>query len=140
MPAEPVDDDQVIVVSAVVLRDAAGALLTVRKAGSTLFMLPGGKPEPGETPRQTAVRECGEEIGVWLDAEELTALGEFTAAAANEAGYAVRASLFSHPAIPDAEPGAEIAEVRWLTVDPVDRETPLAPLLRDHVLPLLRSR
>ncbi|MGV9672854.1 MULTISPECIES: NUDIX hydrolase [unclassified Gordonia (in: high G+C Gram-positive bacteria)] len=139
MPVDPAAE-RVIVVSAVVLRDAAGALLTVRKSGSALFMLPGGKPEPGETPRQAAVRECGEEIGVWLDAEELTALGEFTAAAANEAGYEVRASLFSHPAMPHAEPGAEIAEVRWLAIDPIDREKPLAPLLRDHVIPLLRSR
>ncbi|MCL3776712.1 MULTISPECIES: NUDIX domain-containing protein [unclassified Actinomyces] len=45
-------------VSAVVILDAAGRLLTVRKRGTSRFMFPGGKPEPAETPEHTAVREA----------------------------------------------------------------------------------
>ena len=46
-----------IVVSAVCVFDDAGRLLTVRKRGTTMFMHPGGKPEPGETAVQAAARE-----------------------------------------------------------------------------------
>src|SRR5690606_39457168 len=59
----------VIRVSAVVLRDGAGRVLTGRKRGTARFMFPGGKPEPGETPAQTAVRETREERGVELDGD-----------------------------------------------------------------------
>lgn len=137
-------DLPMIRVSAVVLRDAAGALLTVRKAGSVRFMLPGGKPEPGENPRETAVRECAEELGVVLRAGDLTELGVFRAAAANEAGHTVEAAVYTHPPVPVHAPAAEIAELRWLAVDSADAEPDagvrLAPLLTDHVLPALRRR
>jgi len=53
----PAIRDRVIRVSAVVLRNAAGEVLTVRKRNTSRFMLPGGKPDPGETPAETAVRE-----------------------------------------------------------------------------------
>ena len=41
-----------------------GRLLTVRKAGSVRFMLPGGKIDPGESARAAAVREVMEEVGL----------------------------------------------------------------------------
>lgn len=105
--------DRVITVSAVVLRNESGALLIVRKVGSSRFMLPGGKPEPGEAPRETAIRECAEETGVRLPARDLTELGTFTAAAANEAGFAVRANVFEcRRVVQDATAAAEIAELR----------------------------
>lgn len=128
----------VIRVSGVVIRDAGGALLTVRKRGSSRFMLPGGKPEPGETPRDTAIRECAEEVGVRLRSEDLTEVGVFRAAAANEADHLVEATVFAHPSVAVGHPAAEIAELRWL--DPTTATgTDLAPLLVDHVLPALRA-
>ncbi|MDQ4110455.1 MAG: NUDIX domain-containing protein, partial [Actinomycetota bacterium] len=39
-------------------------MLTVRKNGTTKFMLPGGKLEPGESAAEAAVREVAEELGV----------------------------------------------------------------------------
>ena len=76
----------VITVTGVVVRDADGRLLTVRKRGTHRFMLPGGKPEPGETAAQTGVRECAEEIGLHIDLDELRLLGHFDAPAANDDG------------------------------------------------------
>ncbi|WP_287218902.1 NUDIX domain-containing protein [Rhodococcus sp. (in: high G+C Gram-positive bacteria)] len=104
----------VITVSAVVLRDDAGAVLTVRKRGTDHFMFPGGKPEPGESPAQTAIRECAEELGADLDLAELRPVGVFRAAAANEDGFVVEASVFEHPPVAAVAPAAEIDEVRWL--------------------------
>lgn len=126
----------VIRVSAVVLRRASGEVLTVRKRGTHRFMLPGGKPEPGETPAQTAVREVREEVGVVLDLARLRELGTFRADAANEAGHEVVGTVFEHPGVEHVEPASEIAEVRWL--DPAaDLPDDLAPLLEHRVLPVL---
>lgn len=130
-------------VSAVVLRDASGAILTVRKRGTQRFMLPGGKPEAGESPRETAVRECVEEVGLELDPDALRDVGVHRTAAANEAGFEVEGAVFVHPGVTTPTgiaPAAEIEELRWL--DPGARPLPddLAPLLVEAVLPALSAR
>lgn len=127
----------VIHVSAVVLRNFSGAVLTVRKAGTERFMLPGGKPEAGENPAETALRECSEELGVDLDRGRLREVGVFRTRAANEPGHDVQANVFEHPALVSARPASEIAELRWL--DPAAALLPpdLAPLLSEQVLPAL---
>lgn len=125
-------------VSAVVLRDGAGQVLTVRKRGTGRFMFPGGKPEPGESPAETAIRETREEIGIGLDPGLLRRLGTFRADAANEDGFTVVAEVFEHPVVAIGDPAGEIEEVRW---QPLLAEYPddVAPLLAHHVLPALRD-
>ncbi len=128
---------QEIIVSAVIIRDCNGRLLTVRKRGTQLFMFPGGKPEPGETASQTAAREAREELGIAIDTEDLQPLGIFTAPAANEEGYVVLAHVFSHPYVDGAQPAHEIAELRWTDLTaPLPQD--LAPLTR-VVIPALIS-
>ncbi|WP_158726695.1 NUDIX hydrolase [Tomitella fengzijianii] len=124
-----------ITVSAVVIRNDAGEVLTVRKRGTTRLMLPGGKPEPGESPEQTAVREAAEELGVALRQKALREIGTFTAPAANEPGCTVLATVFEHPLVAVSSPRAEIAQLEWL--DPCEPDGRLAPLLRDAVFPAL---
>ena len=63
---------EVIRVSAVVLARPDRRVLTVRKAGTAMFMFPGGKHLPGEAPVDTAVREVAEETGLRLRPDELT--------------------------------------------------------------------
>lgn len=125
-----------IVVSAVCVYDDAGRLLTVRKRGTDKFMHPGGKPEPGETAAETASRELAEEVGIDVEPAELEPLGVWRAAAANEADTDIEATVFTAPGTWEAHPSAEIAEIRWLDLG---SELPgdLAPLLTDHVLPVL---
>lgn len=126
-----------IVVSAVVLRDDAGRVLTVRKRGTQRFMFPGGKPEPGETTEQTAVREVREELGIGLDTAQLTHLGDFETDAANEPNHTVVASVFEHPLVEGVAVNAEIDELEWVALDA--ERTDLAPLLTDAVFPALRE-
>lgn len=130
------DSPREIHVSAAVITDGGGRLLVVRKAGTTAFMQPGGKPEPGETRAETLVRELEEEIGIRLAVADLQALGTFTAHAANEPGFLVVAEVFAadiegqHPIA-----AAEIAELRWITrADAATLE--VAPLAREYFLPL----
>lgn len=122
-------------VSAAVIVDEAGRLLLVRKTGTTAFMQPGGKPEPGETPSETLSRELAEELGIRTDPEDLRALGAFTAAAANEPGFLVVAEVFAAE-IGSQRPvaGAEIAELRWVTRADAEH-LEIAPLARENFLP-----
>lgn len=122
-------------VSAAVITDAEGRLLVVRKAGTTAFMQPGGKPDPGETPAETLARELAEEIGVRVSPDALEALGSFTASAANEPGFEVVAEVFRVD-IGDQQPvpDAEIAELRWVTAATASG-LEIAPLAREFFLP-----
>lgn len=131
---------EVIRVCAVALRDEAGRFLLVRKRGTSTFMQPGGKPEPGESPRQTAVREVREELGIDLDQRNLELLGEFSAPAANEPGHVVEATCFLHPwpGIP-VSPSAEIDEIWFYDVSRAP-EHRLAPLFEHQILPALGLR
>ena len=124
-----------IVVSAVAfVRD--GAVLTVRKGGTSRFMLVGGKPEPGESAEQCAVRETAEEVG--LVVEDLRLLGEFVSMAANEPDHTLHSTVYTAALPGEPVVGGEIAELRWTRLD--GRYDDLAPMLEQHVIPALRAR
>lgn len=127
--------DRVIHVSAAVITDDAGRLLLVRKAGTTAFMQPGGKPERGESPAETLSRELEEEIGVRIPVGDLRPLGSYTAHAANEPGFLVVAEVFEAD-LDGAVPviAAEIEELRWVTRADAS-ELEIAPLARTYFLP-----
>lgn len=129
---------RIIHVSAVVLRHPdTGEVLSVRKRGTRMFMQPGGKPDPGESAVDAAVREIREELGVDLSPADMRLLGVFEAPAANEDGYAVRGTVFTHPPVAGLAPAAEIEELRWVDADgPLGDE--FAPLMVDRILPALR--
>lgn len=138
------DTSAPIVVSALLIRNSLGEVLTVRKRGTTGFMLPGGKPEPGETAEETARREATEELGLVLDSYSLMNLGTYEAAALNEAGRTVRAHVYllvTAGGVADldrAAPSAEIEEIRWVHPDPArDDHSNQAPLNTQHIFPLL---
>ncbi len=60
--ARPMTARTIVVAAVAFVRD--GQVLTVRKRGTTRFMLVGGKPEPGESTYDAAVRETREEVGL----------------------------------------------------------------------------
>lgn len=127
-----------IAIVAAVIRDAAGRVLLVRKRGTTAFMQPGGKYEAGEGALDALARELREELGCRLVRSSAVALGEFGAPAANEPERDVHAAVFAVDVEGAIAAQAEIAELVWL---PPDAPSPveLAPLTRDHILPLLAA-
>lgn len=126
-------------VVSVTLRNDAGDLLIVRKRGTSVFMLPGGKVEPGESHRDAAVREVAEEVGITLDPASVTLLGHWSADAANEPGLVITSDVFQAPWTGTPRVRGEIDEIRWLPLTDADAlaAQPLAPLLTEHVIPAL---
>lgn len=121
-------------IAAAVIVDADGRLLLVRKRGTSAFMQPGGKIEPGEEPRKALVRELREELGLSVEPAMLRPLGACSARAANEPDATVVADLFETPLAGTPLPAAEIEEMIW--IDPAGHDgIVLAPLTRDSILP-----
>lgn len=123
-------------VAAVVLRRDNGDVLTVRKQGTSRFMLPGGKPEGDEAPMATAIREAAEEVGVALAPERMELLGQFQGPAANEPDHLLISTVYLHPLETVPQIAGEIAELRWQS--PEDESEDLAPMLVLNVFPALR--
>jgi 8-oxo-dGTP diphosphatase len=124
-----------IEIVAALIRDEAGRVLLVRKRGTTAFMQPGGKRDAGEDDAAALMREIGEELGCSPVRASIRPLGEFDAVSANEPGFRVRAALYGIAVTGDIAPQAEIDAMVW--IDPAaPPDIPLAPLTRDHVLPL----
>ena len=120
---------------AALIRDHAGRVLLVRKRGTTAFMQPGGKRDPGEDDMMALAREIAAELGCCMVSDSIRPLGEFDAVAANEPGWRVHACLYGIDLTGDIVPNREIDETIW--IDPAaPPDIPLAPLTRDHVLPL----
>lgn len=129
---------QVIDIAAVVIKNPLGQILSVRKTGTTAFMLPGGKLEAGERGVDTARREIEEELGLTLAEDDLRHVGKLSAPAANEPDTTVFCEVFEWSGELEDLPAvqAEIAEARWF--DATSEAAELAPLSREVVFPLFR--
>ena len=132
------DAANLIRIVAATIRDESGRLLLVRKRGTQAFMLPGGKREPHEDDAATLARELHEELGCTVRPGSLRFLETLSAPAANEPGHTVEAALYAAALVGIPSVSAEIAELRWIDLDPPPN-IPLAPLTRDGVIPLLKA-
>jgi 8-oxo-dGTP diphosphatase len=124
---------------AALIRDPQGRVLLVRKRGTAAFMQPGGKRDPGEDDVSALARELHEELGCQVRPETFAALGTFECVAANEPDRRVNAAVYRVDVTGEIAARAEIDEIVW--IDPAaPPDIHLAPLTRDHVLPLARPR
>ena len=128
-------DTATIQIVAALICDETGRVLLVRKRGTRTFMQPGGKRDAGEDDIAALSREIAEELGCGLVPASIQPLGEFNAVAANEPGFFLHASLYRVDVTGEIIPKEEIDEAIW--IDPLaPADIHLAPLTRDHVLPL----
>ncbi|PNQ26494.1 NUDIX domain-containing protein [Rhizobium sp. YIC5082] len=127
-----------ILIAAAILLNEKRQMLVVRKRGTTQFMQPGGKIDPGETPEQALHRELAEEIGLTLPEHAVRYEGIFREEAANEPGADVVAHAFTARLQAEVMPQAEIEEVRWLDLDRNPGVT-IARLTETQMLPLARA-
>ena len=120
---------------AALIRDERGRVLLVRKRGTAAFMQPGGKRDAGEDDVTALARELDEELSCQVLPETFAALGTFECVAANELDRRVNAAVYAVDVTGAIAARAEIDEILW--IDPsAPPDIHLAPLTRDHVLPL----
>lgn len=123
---------------AAVIVDARGRVLLARKRGSTFFIQPGGKREPGEDALRTLARELHEELGVAMRPGSAGRLGEFEHDAVNEPGRRVRAEVFRVEIEGEPRACAEIEELAWV-LPGGPYAVPVAPLSACHILPAITA-
>lgn len=122
-------------IAAALIDDGAGRLLPVRKVGTPWFMQAGGKIEEGESPWLALKRELFKEIGPSLSGEEGRHLGCFFSPAVNEPDHVVEAEVFHIRTRHAPQIRSEIEQAAWVSCAEA-LAMPLAPLTRDHLLPL----
>ena len=123
---------------AALIRDEAGRVLLVRKRGTAAFMQPGGKRDAGESDVAALARELVEELGCRVSAD--SAQRSACSIARPRTSRASRCMLPSMRSMSRAQSrrGPRSTQIVW--VDPrALPDLPLAPLTRDHVLPLART-
>ncbi len=113
-----------------------GRVLLVRKRGSQVYILPGGKPEAGEDDLAALRRELDEELGCDINPASLDYLGSFTDEAAGMPGVRVTIRLYSGVLTGTPEPRSEIDRFVWFS--PFSRGSDrVAPSLDNYILPFL---
>lgn len=99
-----------------------GRLLCVRSHNKSLFYLPGGKRDPGESDQEALCREVDEELSVTLVPKTLVAAGLFEAQADGKPeGTLVRLTCYGGDYSGTLAPASEIAELAWLGWDDLPR-------------------
>lgn len=112
----------VLAASAAIFREDGKVLLATRtKPPAGKWSLPGGRNEPGESLRETAVREAREEVSVEI--EIVAEVGERVVELRNESGEIYRrfaVSVFA-AALISGEPvsGPEAGKVGWFNLDEI---------------------
>ncbi|CAN7642439.1 NUDIX domain-containing protein [Phenylobacterium sp. LjRoot219] len=115
----------------------AGKLLVVRKRGTKLFILPGGKPEGTEADLDALHRELMEELHSRLG--PTTYEGAFEDVAAERANTRVVVRLYVGQLLDRPEPASEIEEFAWVPLSKPGA-LPLAPSIVNKILPYLCAR
>ena len=123
----------------IIIRDRK--LLVERSKGKDVFVAPGGKLEPGETPKQAAVRELYEEFQIIINEDDLETFGTFYAEAAgsHNAGKALRMDVFMVKKFKDITPDNEVEEIRWVTSRSA-LDLPIGSIFMHEVIPRLKTQ
>lgn len=111
-------------------------LLLVRKRNSEFYILPGGKPEQGESDVEALSREIDEELGCAIASDRLCFLGTFSDEVAGVPDARVTIRLYAGALIGNPSPRSEIETLVWWTRTDY-QEQALAPSLRNAILPFL---
>lgn len=125
-----------IYLASAIIVDQQNRFLTVRKKGSSYFMMAGGKIESDETPLQALLRELAEELTLKIKTSAITFLGTHETLAVNETETIVHANIYQVQLTNEiVQNSAEIEEIKWLTEENYT-EVKLARLLSEFSLPI----
>jgi ADP-ribose pyrophosphatase YjhB (NUDIX family) len=112
----------------------AGHILSTRSRGKSVWYLPGGKPEAGETFEEALIREIREELQVELDPASVKRWDTFRAQAHDHPeGVMVEMWCYTATGTGTPAPAAEIEHMGWLTYDDYEQVSPVDQLIFDRL-------
>ena len=121
---------------AAIITSKAGVLVERRHDGRPLWTFPAGEAEPGEAPIDTAIRETKEETGLEITVSH--AIGERDHPATGRHMIYLAARSYHGTDVHNSDE-AELAEVRWATLDELDDLMPeMFTPVRAHLERVLR--
>jgi 8-oxo-dGTP pyrophosphatase MutT (NUDIX family) len=106
-------------------------LLVTRNHDRTLYYVPGGRREPGETDEQALVREIDEELGVAVLASTMRHFRTYDVDAPGAAVARMTCYFAEHRG--EFRPDNEIAEFAWVRRDDRERLGPIDQLVLDDL-------
>ncbi|NIH79052.1 NUDIX hydrolase [Amycolatopsis viridis] len=114
------------------VRVESGRVLAARSHGKTVWYLPGGKREPGESDLAALTREVAEELSVSIDPATVHHFGTVEAPAHGQAGV-VRMACYTAEYRGTLVASAEVAELAWLGPGDRDRLSAAGALVFDEL-------
>ena len=111
-------------------------LLVVRPHNSSSLLMPGGKPEEGESAVAALKREIMEELSCSIDEPSIVFLGVFEDAAAGGNNSRVRMELYSGKLEGTPKPSSEIEQLIWISAAGINHPQ-LSPIIKNKILPFL---
>lgn len=129
--------DDIYKASGIIIKDRR--VLVERSTGKEYFIHPGGKIEPGETPKQAVVRELKEEFSIDVDESDLELFDTNTAPAANSPEVLVHMEVFLVKRWRgEINPDNEVEELRWLTSH-VPADIKVGSIMEHETIPKLKA-
>jgi 8-oxo-dGTP diphosphatase len=115
-------------------------VLVERSVGKDYFIHPGGKIEPGETPKQAVIRELQEEFTITVREEDLEEFDTNSAPAANTPEVNVHMDVFLvRKWEGDITPASEVEEIRWIT-SKIPSDIRVGSIMEHETIPKLKAQ
>lgn len=129
---------QIMLKIGAVIQDSDGHLLVVKKnvPGRNTYIIPGGRPETGETELQTLERELQEELGVTV--ASATPFGIYEEPSEFE-DASLRMTVFDVQIEGRPIPQSEIVDLLWVDREYRQQGISLGSTLTNHVIPQLMA-
>ena len=109
-------------------------ILCVRSKGKSLFYLPGGKRDKGESDLKALTREIKEELQVTLDPHSFQFIRVFEAQADGKPpGKLVRMTCYEATYKGELQVDSEIEEMAWLRYQEIDKVSEVCKVIFNHL-------